>query len=140
MLVANEADADARDDDGWSPLHRAVYARNRAVAELLLGSGAELDVFAGSALCKLGPVSELIREDPALARATQANGWTALHWAVAGGRRAVAELLISHGADVNAKGTQGETPLNVAISVNAGQSASLPISRGASVNAKDSQG
>ena len=44
-------------------------------------------------------------------------GWNPLHIASANGHKAVAELLISSGADLNAKNEDGETPLDYAETV-----------------------
>ena len=41
--------------------------------------------------------------------------WTPLYYAVLKGRKEIAELLITEGADVNAKNQDGETPLDYAI-------------------------
>jgi len=50
---------------------------------------------------------------------------------------AVADLLISKGANVNAKDNNGETPLAYAVKHNSKGVAGLLISKGADVNAKD---
>jgi ankyrin repeat protein len=47
--------------------------------------------------------------------ARNAQGWTSLHVAAAGGDIAVVELLLRHGADVNAQSHMGATPLDNAI-------------------------
>ncbi|MFH1158334.1 MAG: ankyrin repeat domain-containing protein [Pseudomonadota bacterium] len=67
-------------------------------------------------------------------------GITPLHTAVSEGRKEVAELLISEGADVNAKRNNGITPLHLAIIKGSKEVAELLISKGADVNAKDDTG
>lgn len=47
--------------------------------------------------------------------ARNAQGWTSLHVAAAGGDIAVVELLLRHGADVNVQSHVGATPLDHAI-------------------------
>jgi ankyrin repeat protein len=53
--------------------------------------------------------------------ATNAQGWTPLHVAAAGGNVAVVELLLAHGADVNAASNIGATPLDNAITYSRSQ-------------------
>ncbi len=50
----------------------------------------------------LAKIQQLLSEEPTLATATDTNKSTALHSAAAAGWKAVVELLIAHGADVNA--------------------------------------
>jgi ankyrin repeat protein len=47
--------------------------------------------------------------------ARNAQGWTSLHVAAAGGDIAVVELLLRHGAEVNVQSHVGATPLDNAI-------------------------
>ena len=49
------------------------------------------------------------------------DGWIPLHYAAYNGRKEIAELLISQGADMNANDVGGRTPLDLAI-----QSISFP--------------
>ena len=63
-----------------------------------------------------------------------------LHYAVVGGHKEVAELLISKGADVNAKDKDGWTPLHEATMGGHKEVAELLIVKGADVNAKDEGG
>ena len=89
--LAAGADVNAKDDNGWIPLHFAVYYGHKEIVELLIAKGAEVN-------------------------AKDKNGWTPLHLAAENGRKQVAELLIANGADVYAKGGgNGTTPLDMAI-------------------------
>ena len=64
----------------------------------------------------LETVRTLVAADPALVRARDAIGATALHHAAFHGNRAIAELLHAAGADLNARdGTHGATPAGWAI-------------------------
>jgi len=91
LLLDHEAQADARDDNGDTPLLWAAMRGNRAIADLLLAHGADVN-----------------------ARDT-AHGATPLHMAVRNGHRAVAELLAAHGADLKARDKEGKTPLGWAV-------------------------
>jgi cytohesin len=63
-------------------------------------------------------------------------GWTALHWAVRGKHKEVAEFLIAKGANVNAKAEKGLTPLHLAMTSRQDELAEMLIAKGADVNAK----
>ena len=77
--------------DGWTPLHLAAFFGQREAAERLLAAGAALS-----------------------AKSTNSMRNTPLHAAVAGGRTAVALLLIQRGAEVNAADSGRHTPLHIA--------------------------
>ena len=81
-----------KNDDGWTPLHKAAYEGYREIVELLIAKGADVN-------------------------AKNKRGMTPLHLAAEYGRNQVVELLIAKGADVNAEDEDGETPLNRAIKV-----------------------
>jgi len=57
--------------------------------------------------------------------ARDANGGSALHWAVARGDRATVELLLAAGADAKAVDAKGQTPLDVATRKNRDEIAGL---------------
>jgi ankyrin repeat protein len=94
-----------------TPLVWAAYYNRVAVAEFLLGVGADLH---------------------------QRNrfGNTALFWAARGGNRKIAEMLISHGAEVNAQDREGKTPLMVAAGAGRLELVKFLVERGADVNAR----
>lgn len=89
-LLANDKSLiDARDKDGSTPLHCAVWKGQQRVVELLLAAGAD-------------------------ANAQNENdhwGTTPLHAAAHANQAAIAQLLIDHGADVNATDLEGRTPM-----------------------------
>ena len=85
------------DDNGeplsWTPLHHAAWVGHKAIAELLIEKGADVN-------------------------AQSPGGFTPLHSAAT---KKVAELLIAEGADVNVTNGSGATPLDYA----AGETADL---------------
>lgn len=88
LLVAKGAGVDARDDDGRTPLYRAVWSDE--AAGVLIVHGADVN-------------------------AKDKSGRTPLHQAAALGCMKVATALIAKGADVNAKDNAGETPVAAAL-------------------------
>lgn len=136
LLIHHKAHINARDTNGFTPLHTASmnqWWRNGEVIRILVESGAEL-----------GAVTRL--------------GLTALHLSAWKGHMVMAEILVNHGAEVDSKDGQGRTPLHWAargfrhprggFSVSADSPTRLYrerilaflISRGAEVNARDYSG
>ena len=90
-LIEYDAEIDARDEFGWTPLYLASngdYFKDGSVVRLLLERGADVN---------------------ALAK----DGSTPLHRASAFGVLEVVRLLLEHGADVEAVDSDGETALEV---------------------------
>ncbi|WP_061285693.1 ankyrin repeat domain-containing protein [Leptospira interrogans] len=82
--------------DGWSALHLASYFGHLEIAKFLIFSGADLSLTSKSKL---------------------SYGNTALHSAVATGKKEVVELLLEKGADSNSlQNPGGITPLHIAAS------------------------
>jgi len=146
MLEANPALAGARAESGESAVLLSVYYGKDEVRELLLASGAPLDVFEAAAVGVRGKVEEWLKKDAALARAFSHDGFTPLHLAAFFGRAPVVELLLSRGAPVNevSRNPSALRPLHSAVAHRQPQVA-LEISRalvaaGADVNATQQGG
>jgi hypothetical protein len=69
-----------------------------------------------------------------------ASGWTALHFASAGGRTAVAALLLDQGADPNARARFDMTPLHWAALAGHAEVAGLLTRRGARTDSRNAYG
>ena len=144
-LLANGADVNARDEQGWSLLAEAALHGQRTVAELLLTHGADvnakeeemngqtpLHIAAGSGN---NDVAEVLLAHGADVNAKEDNGQTPLFEAASAGRRPVVELLLAHGADVNAKNNGGQTPLFMVVLMGDKPMVELLLAKGADVNA-----
>ncbi|XP_062843981.1 ankyrin repeat domain-containing protein 49 [Trichomycterus rosablanca] len=105
LIGSDPSLVNCRDDDGYTPLHRAAYSGHASLLSFLLDSGADL-------------------------HARTADGWTPLHSASRWGHAAVASSLLRRGAEVNAV-TEGRlTPLQLAAgNPAAGQTLELLLSR-----------
>ncbi|RLN17029.1 26S proteasome non-ATPase regulatory subunit 10 [Panicum miliaceum] len=105
----------AKDEEGWAPIHSVASTGNAQIVEILLERGADVDL-------------------------TTDGGRTALHYAASKGRLNIAEKLIAHGAKVNKKDKFGCTPLHRAASTGNAELCEFLIEEGAEVDAVDRTG
>ena len=134
---------------GSTPLHFAsVWARDPAIASLLVRAGAEVNALNGSGGTPLH-VAAVNTDDPAMIVALaeagaeldawrpgihSPYGWTPLHLAVNSNRNpAVAAALIEAGADVHARQNDGPTPLHDAVTA---EVVALLLAAGADIEAR----
>ena len=93
LLLERGADINARNNNGWTPLHHAVRHNTSAMVTLLLERGADIN-------------------------ARDALGTTVLHHIARQSDPATvapaAAFLLDAGADINAQDEQGKTPLHTA--------------------------
>ncbi|RYP70089.1 hypothetical protein DL771_005706 [Monosporascus sp. 5C6A] len=115
LLETGKADADAKRDDGQTPLWRAAREGHEAVVKLLLEKGAN-------------------------ANAKDNDGWTPLLWAAGNGYEAVVKLLLEKGANADLKMDDGQTPLWRATRKGHEAVVKLLLEKGANANAKDKWG
>ena len=85
--LADGVGVNAKQQDGFTPLHLAAFTDRMEVVELLIENGANVN-------------------------AKDNVGGTPLHPAAAAGHKETVELLITNGADVNAKDKYDITPLH----------------------------
>jgi ankyrin repeat protein len=116
----------ARYNDGCTALHWAAERGDRALVELLLRKGADIDARTFGPIL-IGPNSYI-------------GGQTPLHKAAEAGRIEAAEILIAWGADLNAKDCMGRKPLIVAVSKTQKGVIELLIAKGADINGRDDHG
>ena len=111
FLLTNRANLNLPDSGGRLPLHVAVLFGHPDVVELFLIQGADPNA------------PESNREQ-----------LTALHWAVDRGSKALAEVLLTHQANVNAVDASGNTPLHSAAGRGFRAVAEVLLSRGAKLD------
>ena len=151
ILIANGANANAKNEDGKTPLQLALLNESTETAALLPGHASspsgtpteaalrKCEVWKG----QLNPVAVVdtegnetkILEDVKCERLHQSAH---LHFAASANDLNAARWLIDNGAEVNAKKNgDGDTPLHNAAWQNATETAALLLKNGARVNAKN---
>ena len=113
LLVENGADIEARSPNNATPLICAAEGNNEGVVQFLLASGAY--VGAGDDF-----------------------GWKSLHRVTVNcGGEAVAQMLLTHGADLNARCVYRKAPLHHAIEKGNDSMVSFLLAAGADIEARD---
>jgi uncharacterized protein len=102
LLQNDPSFAAAKDANGVSALMFAFYYRRPEIADLLLATKPDLDIFEATAAGKADQVSQILKKDPDAAKRWSADGFTALHLAAFFGRPEIARILIRNAADVSA--------------------------------------
>jgi ankyrin repeat protein len=111
-LIARNADVNAREDDGGTPLDWAAVRCNAEIVTLLLNAGAN---------------PNLLNE----------QGVGPLYLAMTNGSSEIARLLLAKGADPNAAREDGETPLMTAARMGQVDVVKMLLDRGARVNDRE---
>jgi pectate lyase len=137
-LIAKGTDVNARDKDGKTALDVAVEKYNKEIATLLVDKGAEVSIHATAFIGDINKVEAFVEGGGSVDK-PDATGQTLLHYATAGNNRAIAELLISHDADVNAVAGTWRTPLGVAAQTGSVDVAEYLIAHGANVDGREGQ-
>jgi ankyrin len=109
LLLANNANVNAKDSFGMTPLHWAAMESHLEVAKTLLAHGADVNARSAG-----GQVSSRPSGKATQVETLQLEGATPLHWAGLEGRLDFVKLLLDSHADANAKDTKGYTPLHYA--------------------------
>jgi ankyrin repeat protein len=132
LLSAEPGLAEARNNDGATPVLWAVYTRHPELVEVVLGGRAP-DFFEACALGRPGRVSELLAQSPGLVDEYSADGFTALGLAVFLGHLDVARMLVERGADVNlpSRNALRVAPLHSAVASGKVELLDLLLSHGA---------
>lgn len=133
LLETDRALAAARDSGGRSAILLALYYGRNAVADLLLDTRTDLDIVEASATGRADRVDALLAQDPALANAYAADGFTPLGLAAFFGHRSVVDLLLARGANVNAvsRNATGYSALTGAVAHGHGEIVAALLAAGA---------
>jgi len=112
-LLSEGADVNAAPGDGMTALHRAARAGNLAMAELLIGAGANVEA------------------------RTRLGSHRPLHVASASGRSGVVAVLVAAGAEVNALTDTGATPLHFAAASGSADAVAALLAGGADADPRE---
>lgn len=142
MLQADRALAAAKDANGVSAVMYAFYYRKPEVADLLIATKPELDIFEATAANKADRVSEILKNDPDATKRWSGDGFTALHFAAFFNRPEIAQDLVRHGADISApaKNPTKVTPLHSAAAGHSREIVRLLLEQGATPDAQQQGG
>ena len=147
-LVEKGADVNAKDKDGWTPLHYAASNGYLDVVKFLVENGADVDAEDKDSQTPLHvaaffghlDVVKFLVKNGAYVNAMDNDGQTPLHVAASNGHLDVVKFLVKNGADVNAKDKDGQTPLHKAAYFGHLSVAKFLVEHGADINAKDKNG
>ena len=136
LLAADPSLGAARNEQGQSAILFAVYNGRNEIRDLLLARGVPLDLFDAAAAGQLVRVKELVEKDRAPANSYSPDGFPVFALAAVFNQRAVAEYLLSRGADVNgiSRNSAGYTALTGAVAFGHKDVVSWLLSHGANVH------
>ena len=142
VLEADPSLARAKDERGVSALMQAYYRGRRDIADVILNSRTDLDIFEAAASGRAQTVSEILDRDARQAKAWSADGFTALHFAAFFNQPTIARELVRRGADVAAHSMNPMevTPLHSAAAAHATEIVRMLVESDAPVNAKQHGG
>ena len=147
-LIKEGTDINAKDKNGWTPLHWSANTGQINIAEFLIAKGANISARDERNLTPLQlaaergqkDMAELLIDKGADINDKTRNGMTVLHIAADRGYKDMAELLILKGADVNAKVNWGATALHIAAGRGYKDVVELLIAHSANVDATNRLG
>ena len=150
VLMALQAGADANHKDvvdgiSNTALHIAAFNGNHALAQAILGAGADVNARNWSSQTALHwaainghhALAQALLGAGADVNARDSSSETALHWAAINGHHALAQALLGAGTDVNAKNSNSETALHIAARCGHHALAQALLGAGADVSAED---
>ena len=163
-LLLTGIDVNAKDNEGASPLNRAVGGRNHEVVRVLLDNGAHIEADwdqpwhkviseNGSehkvpALSGRPLMTAAMNDDHTMMRMLITAGadleaqeyvGTALHYAALFGRHEAVRILLENGADVNARNGELGTLLHQEAAIGAGQIVAQLLDHGVDVNTENEE-
>ncbi|CAJ1383030.1 unnamed protein product, partial [Effrenium voratum] len=153
LLLTAKAEADAKDENCCTPMHRAAQAGNSDTLQALLQAGAQISMADECRIPRADPHRRFERLETrcfqlcwqpaaslvqpyALSRLESAWRWTPLHYASQLGHLEIARLLLDAGAEANPANPPCLTPLAVATMENQVKMVELLLKRQADPNAR----
>ena len=136
-------DVNAKDESGMTPLLRAISGEHADVARFLIEAGADVNASDKQGDTPLvyalwnedsETVKLLVEKEADINVKDRLLGYSPLHWALFTGRKALTELVLDAGADVNIESKAGETPLDVAAYGFSAAIGEMLVARGAEVS------
>ena len=131
LLISEEVDMNAKDQDGLGSLHYSARAVHKEIVDLLINNGADVNVRSTANLTPLdlssGKVADLIRKQGG----KTSKELIALSKAARTGNIAEVKKHLATGADMNAKDMYGDTPLHDAVKRGHREVVELLITNGA---------
>lgn len=122
-LLEEGAEVDARDKQGWTPLHNAANSGNEKLVQLLIKHGADVNakdyqyertpLHIAAYNGQLAILTTLLKAQATLDN-TDVNERTPLHLAVWSGQKREAQSLLIAGANIDANDKYGSTPTQLA--------------------------
>ncbi len=137
LLRQDPSLAESKNKDGLSLLVLAHYYGRSEIALVLADSKrTPLDIFEAASLGDTDSLRRILTRDHTTINSYAPDGFTALGLASHFGRKAVVEILLASGADVNAvsKNATGFTALTGALASGHGEIARILVEKGANVN------
>ena len=107
LLAADPSLASARNESGASPLLLSIYTGRRDIRELLLSSGATMDLAEAAAAGDLDRVRHFVEPNPALAKSFSPDGFPVFAFACFFGYLDTARYLAEKGADIHVPASNG---------------------------------
>lgn len=148
LYVKAGMDVDTPGEAGWTPLLVATFNGNEAIAELLLGRGANPFATDGAGYTPLHwsafngfiRVTQILIGKRVGIDAINRYGWTPLLQAAARGHTEVCTMLIDAGARATVSDKEGWTPLHKAVANKHMEVVELLLAQGADVRAEHQSG